>query len=99
MILKLFSVYDEKAKAYLPPFALPEKGMAVRTFGDCVNDKNHAFGQHPEDYTLFEVGSYDDTKGKITENKQTIGNGLEFKTPELQEKPEHIDPKLEAVKS
>lgn len=30
--LKLFSIYDTKALAYLPPFFLPQRGQAMRTF-------------------------------------------------------------------
>ena len=53
----IFSVYDEKAQAFLPPFFLPEVGMATRIFGDCVNSDEHQFGKHPTDYTLFHLGS------------------------------------------
>jgi len=65
MKLKMFSVFDSKAKAYLPPFLLPETVMAVRAFGDCVMDSGHAFGKHPEDYTLFQVGSFDQNSGMV----------------------------------
>jgi hypothetical protein len=80
----MFSVYDEKAKAYLPPFILPEIGMATRTFGDCVNDEGHQFGKHPADYTLFKIADYDDETGVPTPNKSSIGNGVEFINQEIQ---------------
>ena len=54
----MFSVYDEKARAYLPPFILPEIGMATRTFGDCINSEQHQFGKHPSDYTLFKIADF-----------------------------------------
>lgn len=57
---KMFSIFDVKAAAYLPPFVLPELAMAVRVFGDMVNSDSHAFGRHPGDYTLFEIGAFDD---------------------------------------
>ena len=60
MVHRIFCIFDEKAKAYLPPFILPEVGMALRTFGDCVNSDDHQFGRHPSDYTMFTLGSYDD---------------------------------------
>lgn len=65
MILKIFSVYDSKAKAHLPPFFLPEEGMAIRTFKDCINSKEHQFGAHPEDYTLKQIGTFDDSSGVL----------------------------------
>lgn len=57
---KCFAVFDQKAKAYLTPFFLHNSGMALRAFGDCVNDSQHQFGKHPEDYVLFEVATFDD---------------------------------------
>ncbi len=91
---KIFSIHDQKAKAFLPPFFLPETGMALRTFGDCVNSQSHQFNKHPEDYTIFELGTFDDNTGKIVlENApQSRGNGVEFIDYELGETPD-----LEAV--
>ncbi len=83
---KIFSIYDQKAYAYLPPFTLPRTEMAERTFHDCVNSPDHAFGRNPADYTLMELGTYDDNKGLITpyEVVRTIGTGIEYvKSPVL----------------
>ncbi len=66
MILKIFSVFDGKALAYIPPFFLPLTAVAVRTFADLVNDPKHQFSKHAEDYTLFELGEFDDNTGVIT---------------------------------
>lgn len=66
---RMFSIFDVKARAYLPPFFMPERGMAVRVFGDCVNDASHQFGKHPEDYTLFELAVFDDSAGTIVLNE------------------------------
>lgn len=80
MIHKIFCVYDEKACAYLPPFFLPEAGQAIRVFTDCVNSKDHQFGAHPSDYTLFHIGEYDDNSAKIHAHApKTLGNGVEFR--------------------
>lgn len=69
MQLKMFSVYDIKAEAYLPPFFLPTVGMAVRTFADCARSKDHQFGKNPEDYILYELGTFDDSSGVVTSDK------------------------------
>lgn len=61
----MFSIYDSKADAYLPPFFLHNEFMALRVFTDCANDQTHQFGKHPEDYTLFELGSFEDSNAKI----------------------------------
>ncbi len=81
---RIFVVFDSKARAYLPPFFMPEAGQAIRAFGDMVNSKDHAFGQHPEDYTLFEIGTFDDREGKLLQLKTSIthGVGLAFLAPD-----------------
>lgn len=63
MIHKVFAIFDTKAKSFLPPFYLPEQGMAVRAFADGINDVTHQFGKHPEDYALFQLAAFDDVKG------------------------------------
>lgn len=68
MIHKIYAVFDSKAGTYTPPFFQHQEAMAIRTFGDCCNDTGHTFGKHPEDYTLFNLGIYDDTTGTITQD-------------------------------
>ncbi len=88
----IFSIYDSGASAYLPPFVLPAAGMAERSFSDCVNDKSHAFSRHPADYTLFQIGTWDEQTAEIaytTVHKKLV-NGLE--------RSENYSPKMEAVK-
>lgn len=65
MLFKIFSIHDSKAQAYFPPFFLPTIAMAVRTFEDMANDKNNNIGKHPEDFTLFHIGEFDDTTSII----------------------------------
>lgn len=78
--MKIFTIYDQKAMAHLPPFILPTDGMATRTFADCVNKEGHQFNDHPADYTLFQIGEFDETTGVITpaETKISFGTGVEF---------------------
>lgn len=64
MNFRVFAVFDDKAKAFLPPFFLPETGQAIRAFRDAVNgDRTHEFAKHPEDYTLFQVSMWDSSTG------------------------------------
>ncbi len=82
---RMFVVFDSKARAYLPPFFMPEAGQAVRVFSDMCNSDDHAFGKHPEDYTLFEIGTFDDREGKVLQLKASIthGVGLAFVAPDV----------------
>lgn len=77
MKLIAFSIYDEKAAAYLPPFFFPNDLVAQRAFHANVNDPNHMFGKYPSDYTLFQVGIFDDEKATFVQDKHPICNGLE----------------------
>lgn len=83
MIHKIYTIYDEKAEAYLPPFFLPNDAMAIRTFSDCVQSPEHQFGKHPSDYTLMSSGHFDDLSGEfiIAANNKSLGNGVEFRAP------------------
>lgn len=81
MKLKMFGVFDEKAKAYFPPFFYAETGMALRTFSDCCNDRSHQFGKHPSDYTLFSLGVFDCMNGSVTPGLQeVVANGVQVLT-------------------
>ncbi len=76
---KIFTIYDTKAEAYFPPFYLPQSSMAIRQFGDMVNDSNSSISKHPADYTLFELGEWDDNSSEFVDlNKKSLGNGIEF---------------------
>ena len=59
MILQVFSIHDSKAAAYLAPFFQPTSALAVRMFTDAANDPESNICRHPEDFTLFHMGSYD----------------------------------------
>lgn len=80
MKLTVFSIFDAKAKAYLPPFYLHQPAQGIRAFIDSVNKRGHAFNAHPEDYTLFTLGTFDDEKAEFQLNNspQALHNGLEL---------------------
>lgn len=82
MIMQIFTIYDSKAEAYLPPFYCPNTAVAIRSFATCADDPEHAFCKNPGDYTLFRLGDWDDQTSnfEITEAKQTLGTALEQQT-------------------
>lgn len=77
---QIFTIFDQKANAYLTPFFLPTIEMAQRTFGDCANDTEHAFGKHPSDYTLMHIGSFEDATANFELNEPyiSLGSALEY---------------------
>lgn len=80
MIFRMYSVYDSKAELYMQPFFMHTKGHAHRAWEDTVNDPKTQFNQHPSDFTLFEIGTFDDLTCKVDlyESKLPIGTALEF---------------------
>lgn len=64
----IFAVLDAAAGTFGNLIVVPHVGVAVRAFTDQVNnpDRDNNFYHHPQDFALYEVGSYDDTQGVIT---------------------------------
>lgn len=86
---KFFSIYDAKAKFYQRPFLAPSTGEAIRAFIDSVNDSRYSMSKHPEDFILFEVGTFDDLSGEVHATMHTsLGKGIDFvkvNTPTISE--------------
>lgn len=84
MTHKVFSIYDSKAKAWLPPFFCPNAAVAIRMFERAVNDSASDFSRFSSDYTLFEVGEWSEHDGDLLNYtaKVNLGVAVEFvKTP------------------
>lgn len=83
MIKKIYTCFDEKARCHTRPFFYSEHGEAIRAFSDCANDPKHEIGRHPSDYTLKEIGTFDESTGIITPNPSPISHGtaVEFILP------------------
>jgi len=60
MKMNVYSILDSKSGVYAKPFFMLNTSMAVRAFGDLCNDKQTTLSAHPEDYTLYHIGEYDD---------------------------------------
>jgi hypothetical protein len=65
-----YAVYDRKAEMYSQPFLEIKDGTAIRAIQDVViNNKDHAFAKHPSDFSLFRLGTFDETTGEIAGEK------------------------------
>lgn len=99
MIHQIFSIYDSKAEAYFPPFFLPNKSMAIRQFGDMVTDDKYQTSKHPEDYTLFHLGQWNDNSSEHELHKsiKSLGNGVEFVYNQTMEQNETETTKIKEI--
>nr|UXQ88138.1 MAG: nonstructural protein [Microvirus sp.] len=77
MNFNIYSVYDSKAECYTLPFYMKHEGEALRTFKNWANNPDHPIGQHPSDYTLFQIGTFDDEIAMIiSDHVNSITNAL-----------------------
>lgn len=65
MITKIFSVRDNAVEAYMQPFFAATTASALRSLKEAVNDPKHEFHKHAADYTLWDLGEFDDTSGML----------------------------------
>lgn len=59
------AVRDSAVNAFIRPFFVPAVGAAMRGFADEVNRADSEMCKHPDDYELYELGSFDDETGRF----------------------------------
>lgn len=76
----MFTVYDSKIEAYLQPFYMQTTGAALRAFEESVNDTKTQFYKHAPDFTLFEIGAFNDATATINlhDAKISLGTAIEY---------------------
>lgn len=81
MEMLLVCGYDCKAEFYTPPKPYNNRPCAIRDFEDLVNSGSGMVSQHPEDYSIFEIGKFDTTTAKLELLPQPVRlcTGLEVK--------------------
>ena len=57
MVFGLYSVYDEKAQVYLPPFVAKTVGEAYRIFDSVIKAGQSTISQYPADHSLYNIVS------------------------------------------
>lgn len=78
MLLNAYSLYDVKALTFSPPFYCSAHGQAVRMVMDLANDPNTMVGRHPEDFTLFCIGMFNDATGGLlpADNREHVSDAV-----------------------
>ena len=81
MISKVFCIYDSKVEAYLPPHMARTRGEVIRAITAALADDKHQFSKTPGDYTLFELGTWDDSNAMYNLHSSPVSVGvlIEFK--------------------
>lgn len=80
-------VYDSKGLNYgQGPFVVGDRIDAIRGFQKEVNTVGSVMGDHPGDFTLFEIGTWNPRSGELIlhEAKVSLGVGTGFvRKPEV----------------
>lgn len=78
--LYMCAVYDSKVGAFMTPMFFQSTGQAIRSFSDAVNTKDSDFARHPEDYGLFELGTFESGSGmmELVAQPKSLGLGATF---------------------
>ncbi len=78
MKLNVYSIFDTASGLYSRPFFTQSDPEAMRSFTDIAVDADHPIGKHPEDYSLFRLGTFDDDSGKLNkEDPECLCTALE----------------------
>jgi len=83
MKLNVYAIRDQAVGAFNTPIFLRSHGEAIRSFADGVNNpgKDNLLNQHPEHYTLYWLGEYDDQYGSFDcpKEPQVLSSGINVK--------------------
>lgn len=86
MKVKVFAIYDSKVQAFNQPFFSQTKGSAIRAVTSAVEDKSSNYCKYASDFTLFELGTFDDSTGlfDLLSTPHSIGLLQDFKKEVVQ---------------
>lgn len=80
--LNAYSIYDAAAGAFTRPFFMQTDQQAQRAFLDLVNTEGEMVNKHPEDYTLFKIGNFNELSGEFGDvHNLKLLTGLEAVIP------------------
>ena len=65
MLTIALSVYDSKADCFSPPFFSRSRGEGLRNFADAGRDQQSSLSRHPEDFSLYQIGVFNDSDGRF----------------------------------
>lgn len=61
----IVSVFDKKTALYDSPILTQHVGTAIREWDHLRKDPQTKFGKNPEDFDLFQIGTFDPSMGTV----------------------------------
>jgi len=78
MKVQCYAIFDQCSGIYEKPFFSTADAVVVREFQDIIASDDHPIAKHPEHYSLWRLGTFDNTNGKIlNEDNECLLNGVE----------------------
>lgn len=80
----IVAIRDRAIDAFGQPFFVQARGQAIRSFQDEINraDANNNLHNHPDDFDLYILGTYEEETGDIKSQKpEMIAIGKDMVTP------------------
>lgn len=83
MKISCYTIYDVKAEHNHIPEYHQNDATAQRAFHDRVNHEDHPFNIHPEDYSLWFVGTFDQVEREsVPGPNKLLAEGIHEMDPE-----------------
>ncbi len=69
MKVQCYAIFDTCSGIYEKPFFSTTDDLVKREFQDIATSEDHRINKHPEHYSLWRLGMFDDNTGKLTDEK------------------------------
>lgn len=76
MNVQIFAVFDSKAQTFGQPFFCINENIALRSWREAVNDPATQFCKYPEDFSLFQLGEFNDQDASFKLLQAPLNLGL-----------------------
>lgn len=78
MKAQIYAIFDTCSGIYEKPFFHTADDAVKREFQDVVNTPDHPINKHPEHYSIWRLGAFDNLNGDVTdEANECLWTGLE----------------------
>jgi len=71
-LFRIYSIYDEKAEDFSPPFFSANDRLAQRMVKDSARGNGSMLGAYPEDFKIYRLGEFNSGTGQIGVEKQPV---------------------------
>ena len=94
MDLQVYAIFDDGVKAFMTPFFVPHKAIAIRSFMDLVRDTrpDNVLANHKADYSLWKIGEYNDKDGMFTQDDGPHKVMLAVEVEQIRTEPVEVTP-------